>query len=336
MQSADLTELPAMEESHAAAAAEVERPNFDPGLTQTYTGKLKRAINKDGQFNVRRTGRTWRDWHPYLILISMSWPRFIALVAAGFLVVNTIFALLYNLAGIENLKNANAPTEFGRCLNAFFFSAHTLTTVGYGNMWPVGYTANTIAVVESLSGVLGFAIATGLLFGRFSRPSARFGFSRNMLIAPYKDGASLQFRLVNRRTNNIVDLEARLLLMQVEDCGDKKERRFLQLDLERNSVLFFPLTWTIVHPITPSSPLFGKTAADLAALQMEVMILLKGFDDTFGQSVQARYSYRFDEIIWGAKFTRAFEVEESGDLLIEVNKVSAHEPAKLPERAISA
>jgi inward rectifier potassium channel len=255
VESADLTELPAMEESHAAAAAEAERPNFDPGLTQTYTGTLKRVINKDGQFNVRRSGRTWRDWHPYLLLISTSWPRFILLVTAGFLVVNTMFALLYTWAGLEHIKNTEAPTEFGRFMNAFFFSAHTLTTVGYGNMWPVGDMTNAIAVLESLSGVLGFAIATGLLFGRFSRPSARFGFSQNMLIAPYKGGTSLQFRLVNRRTNNIVDLEARLLLMQVEVCGDKMERKFLQLELERNSILFFPLTWTVVHPIKPSSPL---------------------------------------------------------------------------------
>jgi inward rectifier potassium channel len=190
--------------------------------------------------------------------------------------------------------------------------------------------------MESLSGVLGFALATGLLFGRFSRPSARFGFSKTMLVAPYKGGTSLQFRLVNRRTNNIVDLEARLLLMQVELCGGKMERKFLQLDLERSSILFFPLTWTVVHPITRSSPLFGKTAADLEAMQAEVMILLKGFDDTFGQAVQARYSYRYDEITWGAKFARAFEVEESGDLLIEVDKVSAIEPAELPKLAVSA
>jgi inward rectifier potassium channel len=336
MESTHLSELPAMEESHASAAAEAQRPNFDPGLTQTYTGVLKRVINKDGQFNVRRGGRTWRDWHPYLVLISTSWPRFILMVTAGFLVVNTMFALLYAAAGLEHLKNADAPTEFERFMNAFFFSAHTLTTVGYGNMWPIGAEANTIAVMESLSGVLGFAIATGLLFGRFSRPSARFGFSKSMIVAPYKGGTSLQFRLVNRRTNNIVDLEARLLLMQVEPCGSKMERKFLQLDLERNSILFFPLTWTVVHPITPTSPLFGKTATDLEAMQAEVMILLKGFDDTFGQAVQTRYSYRYDEITWGAKFARAFEVEESGDLLIEVDKVSAIEPADLPGMVISA
>lgn len=332
----DVGDAPPIEESHASAIAGAQNPNFDPGLTQTYTGTLKRVINKDGRFNVRRGGRTWRDWHPYLVLISTSWPRFIVLVTVGFLTVNTLFALLYTAAGLQNLKNAEAPTAYLRFMNAFFFSAHTLTTVGYGNMWPVGTLANAIAVMESLSGVLGFAIATGLLFGRFSRPSARFGFSTNMIVAPYKGGTSLQFRLVNRRTNNIVDLEARLLLMQVELCGGKLERKFLQLELERNSILFFPLTWTVVHPITEKSPLFGKSAADLQGLQAEVMILLKGFDDTFGQAVQTRYSYRYDEIVWGAKFSRAFEVEKSGDLLIEVDKVSDMEPAELPGLAISA
>ncbi|HMF78305.1 MAG TPA: ion channel [Bryobacteraceae bacterium] len=333
---AELMEAPAMDEDHAPAMDEAQKPSFDPGLTQTYTGSLKRIINKDGQFNVRRGGRTWRDWHPYLVLISTSWPRFILMVTAGFLIVNTLFALSYAAAGLEHLRNADAPTEFQRFMNAFFFSAHTLTTVGYGNMWPIGPVANSIAVLELLSGVLGFAIATGLLFGRFSRPSARFGFSDTMIVAPYKGGTSLQFRLVNRRTNNIVDLEVRLLLMQVELCGGKLERKFLQLDLERSSVLFFPLTWTVVHPITQHSPLFGKTAADLEGTQAEVMILLKGFDDTFGQAVQTRYSYRYDEIVWGAKFTRAFEVEPSGDLLIEVDKVSDTEPADLPTMAVSA
>jgi inward rectifier potassium channel len=310
--------------------------NFDPGLTQTYTGVLKRVINEDGQFNVRRTGRTWRDWHPYLALISTTWPRFMVIVTVTFLSVNTLFAALYVAAGVENLKNADAPTAGLRFLNAFFFSAHTLTTVGYGNMWPVGPAANAIAVMESLCGVLGFAIATGLLFGRFSRPSARFGFSNQMLMAPYKGGTSLQFRIVNRRTNNIVDLEARVLLMLVEFCGGKLQRKFLPLDLERTSVLFFPLTWTVVHPIDIGSPLFGKTAADLEAMQAEVLIMLKGFDDTFGQVVQTRFSYRYDEISWGAKFATAFEVEDSGDLRIEVDKVSDTEPAALPVQELPA
>jgi inward rectifier potassium channel len=310
-------------------------PQFDPGLTQKYTGVLTRMINRDGQFNVRRTGQSWRDWHPYLFMISRSWPVFFLLVMVGFLIINAVFALAYLAVGIENLKNAEGPTAEASFMNAFFFSAHTLSTVGYGNIWPVGTAANLVAVLESLVGVLGFAIATGLLFGRFSRPSARFGFSNSLLVAPYMGGTSLQFRVVNRRRNNIIDLEARVLLMTVENCDGKPERRYLKLDLERPTVLFFPLTWTVVHPIGDDSPFLGKTAQDLERLQAEVLIMMKGYDESFGQTVHARYSYRYDEIIWGARFATSFEVEKNGDLRIEVDKVSLTTPAELPVRQIA-
>lgn len=316
------------------AAAQETAPTFDPGLTQQYTKVLQRVINKDGQFNVQRVGRTWRDWHPYLWLISTPWPVFFSVVVAAFAVVNTLFAGLYWAVGLEHLVHADAPTATLRFLNAFFFSAHTLTTVGYGNMWPLGPAANSIAAAEALCGVLGFAIATGLLFGRFSRPSARFGFSETMVVAPYLGGTSLQFRVVNRRTNDIIDLEARLLLMLVEESHGGARRKYVPLALERPSVLFLPLTWTLVHPITADSPFFGKTAADLERMQAEVLIVMKGFDETFGQTVHARYSYRYDEIVWGAKFALAFEVTDSGGLRIEVDKVSVTEPATLPEGAV--
>ena len=310
-------------------------PQFDPGLTQQYTGVLKRVINKNGQFNVRRTGQSWSDWHPYLFMISRSWPVFFLLVMIVFLLTNVVFALAYLAVGIEYLKNAEGPSLGASFLNAFFFSAHTLSTVGYGNIWPVGTAANLVAVLESLVGVLGFAIATGLLFGRFSRPSARFGFSRSMLVAPYMGGTSLQFRVVNRRRNNIIDLDARVMLMVVESCSGKPERKYLKLNLERPSVLFFPLTWTVVHPIADESPLLGKTAEDLERLQAEVLIMMKGHDESFGQSVHARYSYRYDEIVWGARFATAFEVEKNGDLRIEVDKVSLTTPAELPQKQIA-
>ena len=306
------------------------KPNFDPGLTERYDGALNRAINAAGQFNVRRQGATWRDAHPYHYLINASWVKFFVIVTAAFAVVNTIFALGYVAIGIEHLRGAYAPTAAMRFVNAFFFSAHTLTTVGYGNVWPMGPAANAIAALEALAGVLVFAIATGLIFGRFARPSARVGFSENCLIAPYKGGASFQFRVVNRRMNNLIDVDARLLLMTVEICDGKMQRRFAPLSLERDQILFFPLTWTIVHPIEPGSPLYGKTAEDMAREQAEVLIMIRAFDDSFGQTVHQRYSYRYDQMVWGAKFEQAFDVAGDGNLNLDVSRVGDYTSAPLP------
>ncbi len=311
-------------------SADPGKLQYDPGLTQQYAGPLKRTINADGQFNVRRKGGTWRDVHLYLYLINVSWPLFFLLVGLAFAVLNTAFAAAYMAIGIEHLKNAYAPTAEMRFVNAFFFSAHTLTTVGYGNIYPEGIGAELTSAFEALVGLLGFAIATGLMFGRFSRPSARFGFSEKILIAPYRGGTSLQFRIVNRRSNNLIEVEARVMLMMVDFSGNRPERRFIPLDLERSQVLFLPLTWTIVHPITEGSPLYGKTAEDLKRLQTEIIVMMKAFDETFSQTVQARYSYRFDEFIWGAKFASAFEIDETGGLQLEIDKVSAIESTALP------
>ncbi len=301
----------------------MDKSNFDPGLTQQYTATLRRAINKDGQFNIRRRGITWHDFHPYLYLITVSWRVFLALLLAGFVTLNTFFAIVYYAIGIEHLHGADAPTPWGRFLNGFFFSTHTLTTVGYGSIYPDGVAANVVAAVEALAGLMIFAIATGLLVGRVSRPSARIGFSDRMIVAPYRDITSLQFRIVNRRVSNLMELDARVLLMTVEEVGGRLQRKFQELKLERDHVLFFPLTWTIVHPIEPESPLFGVTPENLKKLQAEALIMIKGIDDTFSQTVHVRYSYRYDEIEWGAKFEPAFSIDDEGDMWVEVNRVSA-------------
>ncbi len=309
----------------AASTAE----NFDPGLTQTYTGVLNRVVNKNGEFNVRRADSRWTDVNPYLFMVDVSWPVFAAIVVAAFLLTNLLFAWLYGSIG--HIKGAEAADAATRFWNLFFFSAHTLTTVGYGNMYPDGPLANLIASLEALLGLMGFAIATGVLFGRFSRPSARFGFSSSMVVAPYRNGTSLQFRVVNRRASNLIEVTARVMLMTVENKNGGAARKYGYLDLEREQVLFLPLTWTVVHPITEKSPLFGKTPEDLARLQAEVVIMMRGFDETFGQNVYARYSYRYDEIIWGRKFGNTFEVDPKGDMVLWVDRVSTTVPAPLPD-----
>jgi len=299
----------------------VQKPSFDPGLTQQFGAPLRRAINYDGSFNVRRSGVSWRAFHPWLHIVSMSWAGFAMLVACFYFGINLAFACAYFALGPDAVHGSAAPTETGRFLNCFFFSGHTLTTVGYGNLVPRGIAANLAATMEALVGLLGFAVITGLLVARVARPSARIQFSGNALVAPYQNGSALMFRIANERSNNLMELEAKVLLMQVTGTAGNLERKFDLLTLERPSVLLFPLTWTVVHPIDESSPLFGKSAEDLKALQAEILILVKGFDETFSQVVHTRFSYRADEIVWGAKFLPAFRVEPSGDILLELDKV---------------
>jgi inward rectifier potassium channel len=307
----------------------MQQPQFDPGLTQQYTGPLRRAINPDGSFNVERRGFDWRDVHPYLHLVEMSWPRFSGMILAMYIVINALFACLYFALGPEALKSsipvANPADRFWEGL---YFSSQTLTTVGYGSIYPGNGPANAIAGFEAFLGLLGFAVATGVVFGRVSRPSARIGFSKQALISPYQDGTSLQFRVVNRRTNNLIELEATVMLMRVGQKNGELRRSFDVLTLERPKVIFFPLTWTVVHPIDPESPLYGKTASDLEAMQAELLVMVKAWDETFSQNVYQRYSYTYNDMVWGAKFTQAFTVDPDGSLSLEVGRVSDYSVVK--------
>ena len=282
----------------------MSQPSFDPGLTQQYGGRIGRSINKDGSFNVRRVGSRLRDTNLYLFLINISWSAFFGLILVGYVVTNLVFGSIYYLLDVHNLQGANSSTPALAFASACFFSAHTLTTVGYGNISPNSLGTNAVAAFEALLGLLGFALATGLLVGRVSRPSARIAFSESILINQYQNGTSLQFRIANQRTNSLMELDAKVMLMTVDETSNGLKRDFTVLRLERPSVYFFPLTWTIVHPIDHHSPFWGKTKEDLERLQAEVLILIKGFDETFSQTVHARYSYRFDEIVLGWQLSR--------------------------------
>ena len=300
---------------------------FDPGITQSYDGAVDRIVRRDGSFNVRRRGARLRDFHFYQFLIGVSWPTFLAIVLGSFLLVNLGFTGLYFAVGLHGLRGLEDGPPF---LQVFFFSIQTLTTVGYGAVAPRGTGAQVVSSVEAMMGVLGFAFSAGLLYGRFSRPVARLLFSRRALVAPYQEGSSLQIRVANMRRNAIVDLEATLVYMSVEGTGSAARRTYARLTLERSTVYFLPLTWTIVHPIDRDSPLWGKTEADLAAKAAEILVLIRGFDDTFNQVVNARCSYRYDEIAWGRRFLPAFANDEQGRLVLDLEKIDHAEDAVLP------
>jgi inward rectifier potassium channel len=300
----------------------MHKPSFDPGFTEKYRGGLSRIINPSGEFNVRRRGTTWRDVHPYLFMINASFPVFAGLIFGGFVIANVVFALIYVKIGVQHLQGADTSTALSRFLSAFFFSAQTFTTVGYGRISPDGVLTSMVASLQALLGLMALAIGTGLLFGRFSRPAARLAFSQQMVVAPYQSGTSLQFRMANRRSNNLMEIEARLIMSTVESTDNGPVRKYTTLRLERHLVQFLPLTWTIVHPIEESSPLWGKGAEDLAQRQAEFLITIKAFDDTFFQTLHVRHSYRHDEVVWGARFVPAFEPDAQGEMVLDLGKLS--------------
>jgi inward rectifier potassium channel len=179
-----------------------------------------------------------------------------------------------------------------------------------------------VASLQALLGLMALAIGTGLLFGRFSRPAARMQFSKQMVVAPYQSATSLQFRVANRRSNNLMEVDARMMMSTVEPTDQGLQRKYKYLTLERSQVQFLPLTWTVVHPIDAESPMWGKDAADLKQRQAEFLITIKAFDDTFFQTVYVRYSYRFDEVVWGARFVPAFEPDAQGEMVLDLGKLS--------------
>ncbi len=216
-------------------------------------------------------------------------------------------------------------------LQAFFFSVHTFSTIGFGNILPATAAANFVVTAESLIGLLSFALATGLIYARFSRPTAAILFSQHAVVAPYQESKrAFMFRIANSRQNQLIEVAAKVLLTRFEENElGIRTRRYYQLQLERNSVTFFPLTWTVVHPIDENSPLNGVTPEQLAASNAEFLVLLSGTDETFSQVVHARSSYRYNELVWGAKFGNLFGRQHS-ELIVDMRKFHKIEPAPLP------
>ena len=291
----------------------------------------RRLLNRDGSFNVRRHGLSWvARLSVYHTLITMSWPRFLALVLAYYVGANVLFALLYLACGPGALVGHAAETMGGRFAQAFFFSVHTFATIGYGNVSPSGLPANLLVTVEALLGLVGFAIATGVLFARFSRPIARVLFSERAVIAPYNGFTAFMFRITNARTNELFGLQATVLFSRIDGPSNARLRRYSQLTLERSSVVFFPLSWTIVHPIDEKSPLWGLTYEELERQEAEFLIVLSATDETFAQTVHARSSYKPAEIVWGAKFVSLYKpIAPDGTVSIDVSRLSEVERVSL-------
>lgn len=297
------------------------------GFGTKTSSQRSRLINKDSSFNIDRIEQSrFGSVSIYHSLVTMTWWKFTLFVVVYFIVINLLFTCLYYFTGPGGLKGIEGTTEYDKFLGAFFFSTQTFSTVGFGSISPSSHTASSIAALESMIGVLGYALATGLLYGRFSRPKVRLLFSENAIIAPFKDGKAFQFRIANKmRNSQISDMECRVTLAKLENENGVMIRRFRPLELELKKIVFFPMTWTINHPIDENSPLWGMTEKDLIESDAEFMILLNGFDDTFAQTVNTRYSYTHEEVIYGAKFISVFGQNKNGQVVQDLNKISQFE-----------
>lgn len=308
--------------------AQKKKDEFDDlGLGTKAPGGGFRALNKDGSFNVRKTNISFFErFNFFHVLISMSWAQFIGLIILGYFLVNLVFAGIYVGLGMEYLTGINGISSQDLFMEAFFFSAQTITTLGYGQVAPIGPLANTIAAAESMLGLLGFALATGLLYGRFSKPSGKIKYSEHAVISPYKNINAFMFRVINPQGNQLLEVEVTVTLSMRREHSDLRD--FHLLELERSKVIFFPYMWTIVHPINESSPIFGISEAEMLTKDAEFIIMMKAFDESFSQTVYSRSSYKAFEIKWAQKFVYLVKQEEDG-ISVDVGRLDETEPAAL-------
>jgi inward rectifier potassium channel len=281
----------------------------------------QRLLNRDGTFNVRRKGLGLvQSLSAYHLLLEITWPRFLALVCGWYVITNAVFASLYMTLGADAFAGIGSEGVGSGAWAFFFFSVQTLATIGYGHVVPLGLPANLMVTGESLVGLLSFGLAAGLIFARFARPTARILFSDVALMAPFRGGTAFMFRMVNARRSQIVELEAKVVM--VRRRVETNVREYHALSLERERVVFFPLAWTVVHVVDESSPLHGVSREDLARQDTEFLVLLTGFDDTFAQIVHARSSYLGRDLVWGRRFADMFEHGEDQVLSVDVSRLS--------------
>jgi inward rectifier potassium channel len=301
------------------------------GTNSNYSGG--RFYNKDGSPNISVQGVKYLEGvSTYNAMLNYSSRKFLFIVLSFYLLVNLLFAFIYFLVGTEHLGGMEQDTELGRFGEAFFFSAQTLSTVGYGHVYPQSLIANAIAAAESILGLLTFAIITGIMYGRFSKPRAYIKHSKNALFAPFKDGTAIMFRLVPFKHNHLMGAEVKATLsMKIEENG-VTTNRFFNLPLEISKINSLTLSWTLVHPINAESPFYNLTIEDLYNGQAELLIFLKAFDESFSNMVVSRTSYIAKEFIYGARFIVMYNANEEGNTTyLHVDQLDHFEKVALPE-----
>jgi inward rectifier potassium channel len=257
----------------------------------------------------------------YHFLLRRPWSVTIGLISAAFLVANTIFAFGYLLTG--GIGHAR-PGSF---LDSFFFSVETMATIGYGALYPESTAANVLMVAESITSLTLTALATGLVFAKFSRSTARIIFSREMTVSPVDGVPTLMFRISNQRGNRIVDVQLRAVIVRKQIHSEGHTfYPMVDLHLTREHALSLSRSWSVMHIIDSSSPLFGRTPEMVAEEESELGVMVVGLDETTMQPIHASHQYSARQILWGARHSDIISEAENGDLVLDMDKFHDTEP----------
>jgi inward rectifier potassium channel len=303
------------------------KPNEDTGFGTNPDNYGGRFVNRDGTFNVKKEGLPFfQRFSLYHTMLNMPTWKFYGTLFAFYLAVNFVFASIYFFIGSSQFQGIIQTGPAGVFKEMYFFSTETFTTVGYGRVNPVGDLANSVSAIESMLGFLSFAIATGLLYGRFSKPKAFLLFSKQALVSPYHNGKALMFRFAAYKDNHtLTNLEIKVnAALQVEEHG-KPVFKFYELELERSHVESLPMNWTVVHPLTAESPLFEYNREEMKKADLEIYVSVRAFDDVYSNIVQQRTSYTYDEILFDRKFVQMYRESDNGrTTIVELHRLHEH------------
>jgi inward rectifier potassium channel len=303
------------------------KSNEDTGFGTNPDNYGGRFINRDGSYNVKKEGLPFfQRFSLYHSMLNMPTWKFYGTLFSFYLSVNFIFACIYFFIGGNQFQGILATGQWGAFKEMFFFSTETFTTVGYGRVNPLGDAANSVAAIESMLGFLSFAIATGLLYGRFSKPKAFLFFSKEALVSPYRDGSALMFRFAAYKDNHtLTNLDIKVNAALVYTDNGKQVFKFYDLDLERNHVESLPMNWTVVHPLTSDSPLFEYTKEDMKRTDLEIYVSVRAFDDVYSNIVQQRTSYTYNEILFDRKFVQMYRESDDGKTtIVQLDRLHEH------------
>jgi inward rectifier potassium channel len=292
------------------------------------TRRTVRFVPPGAKYGIRVVGderQPLRDF--YHALLRQPWRVTVAAISGVFLAANAIFALGYMIVG------GVAHGQPGSFLDAFFFSVQTMGTIGYGNLYPDSLGANVLVVAESITSLTLTALATGLVFAKFSRSTARLVFTKHAVISPLNGVPTLQFRLGNQRGNQIVDTRIRVVMMRTETLAEGGTfYRMLDLRLTRDQMLSLQRSWSALHPIDATSPLYGETPESAEQKEIELQVSVVGLDDITMQPVHGQHRYFSHQLLWGYRMSDVLSEDADGDLVLDLHKFH-HTEASTPTEA---